>query len=88
MPSTASPASSNVTSTGQNGGAETPLFLRLPTVVKRTGLGRSTIYRLIAEHQFPPQLRLAGRAVGWRSSDVQRWAESRTAGASDTRFHR
>ncbi|MDP1534530.1 MAG: AlpA family phage regulatory protein, partial [Rubrivivax sp.] len=26
----------------------TPLFLRMPTVMRMTGLGRSTIYRLIA----------------------------------------
>ena len=30
-----------------------PLFLRMPTVVRLTGLGRSTIYRLIADHKFP-----------------------------------
>ena len=40
-------------------------FLRIASVV-RTGLGRSTIYRLIAEHKFPTPVRLAGRAVGWR----------------------
>ena len=39
-------------------------FLRMPSFVRRTGLGRSTIYRLIAERQFPSQVKLAGRAVG------------------------
>lgn len=53
------------------------VFLRLPMVKHRTGLGRSTIYRLIAQKEFPQQVRLAGRAVGWRERDVDRWAESR-----------
>ena len=52
-------------------------FLRMPSVVRRTGLGRSTIYRLIAARKFPSQVRLAGRAVGWRRSDLDRWSEAR-----------
>lgn len=30
-----------------------PPFMRLPMVMRWTGLGRSTIYRLVAAHQFP-----------------------------------
>jgi prophage regulatory protein len=60
--------------TTDSAGAE---FLRLPSVVRRTGLGRSTIYKLIAEHKFPSPVRLSGRAVGWRCSDLDRWSEAR-----------
>ena len=52
-------------------------FLRLSSVVRRTGLARSTIYRLIAERKFPPQVRLAGRAVAWRCADLDRWSAER-----------
>ena len=52
-------------------------FLRMPSVVRRTGLGRSTIYRLIAECKFPSPVKLAGRAVGWRRIDLDRWSEAR-----------
>jgi prophage regulatory protein len=52
-------------------------FLRLPSVVRRTGLGRSTIYRLIAQRKFPSPVKLAGRAVGWRRTDLDRWSEAR-----------
>jgi prophage regulatory protein len=55
----------------------TPLFLRMPTVMRMTGLGRSTIYRLIAEHKFPSPVRLGPRAVAWRSSDLDEWSEAR-----------
>ena len=52
-------------------------FLRMSSVIRRTGLGRSTIYRLITERKFPPPVRLAGRAVGWRRSDLDRWSDAR-----------
>lgn len=53
------------------------LFARMSTVVRLTGLGRSTIYRLISEHKFPAQVRIGTRAVGWRWSDLERWSAAR-----------
>ena len=54
-----------------------PAILRLPEVMRLTGLGRSTIYRLLAAGQFPPPVRLSERAVGWRRSDVDNWTAAR-----------
>jgi prophage regulatory protein len=42
-----------------------------------TGLGRSTIYRLMADDQFPPPVRLTKRIVVWRRADVEQWFETR-----------
>lgn len=53
------------------------LFLRLPAVMKLTGLGRSTIYRMVADNRFPCPVRIASRAVAWRRTDLDRWSESR-----------
>lgn len=53
--------------------APVALFLRIGTVVKVTGLGRSTIYRLIAEDRFPQPVRVAHRAVAWRQTDLNLW---------------
>jgi prophage regulatory protein len=47
--------------------------MRLPAVLQATGLARSTVYRLIAEHAFPAPVKLAKRAVGWRHDDVWQW---------------
>lgn len=55
----------------------TPMFVRMPAVMRMTGLGRSTIYRLIAERKFPSPVRLGSRAVAWRSSDLDEWSEAR-----------
>ena len=54
-----------------------PMFLRMAAIVRLTGLGRSTIYRLMAESKFPRSVKLADRAVAWRQSDVDRWSEER-----------
>jgi prophage regulatory protein len=53
------------------------LFLRIGVVVRLTGLGRSTIYRLMADEQFPSPVRLTKRVVAWRRSDLERWSEGR-----------
>lgn len=52
-------------------------ILRLPQVCKVTDLGRSMIYQLEANRQFPSRVRIGLRAVGWVESEVQRWLASR-----------
>lgn len=53
-------------------------ILRIHDVTERTGLGRSTIYRRIADQTFPPPIPLGERAVGWLESEVEGWMEDRT----------
>ena len=48
-------------------------IIRLKTVLARTGLSRSTIYRKIAEGTFPPQIRISVNGAGWKESDINRW---------------
>lgn len=48
-------------------------ILRLKTVLNRTGLCRSTLYRKIGDGTFPSQLHLSLRCVGWRETDIDRW---------------
>jgi prophage regulatory protein len=52
--------------------------LRLKEVCKVTGIGRSFIYQLQAEQQFPYSIKLGVRAVGWLEGEVQAWVEHRT----------
>jgi prophage regulatory protein len=51
-------------------------FLRLPEVLRRSGLTRSTLYRKIDEGTFPRQVTIGLRCIGWRESELSRWAES------------
>jgi prophage regulatory protein len=51
--------------------------LRLKEVCKVTGLGRSFIYQLQAEHRFPHSIKIGVRAVGWLEGEVQEWLNTR-----------
>ncbi|QKD05913.1 helix-turn-helix transcriptional regulator [Mesorhizobium loti] len=51
-------------------------IIRLKTVLARTGLSRSTMYRKIAEGTFPAQIRISVNGAGWRESDINRWIEN------------
>lgn len=57
--------------------AQPTMFVRMAGVVRMTGLGRSTIYRLMAENKFPSPVRLAKRAVAWRRVDLEEWSAAR-----------
>ncbi|EGR0938025.1 AlpA family transcriptional regulator [Vibrio cholerae] len=53
-------------------------FLRLKEVMSLTGLGRSTIYKFMADDtDFPKSVPLGGRAVAWVESEIEEWMESR-----------
>ncbi|MEO8925184.1 MAG: AlpA family phage regulatory protein [Caldimonas sp.] len=51
--------------------------MRLPDVLQATGLARSTVYRMVAEHTFPAPVKLSRRAIGWSQNDVAHWVSSR-----------
>lgn len=51
-------------------------ILRLPSVIERTGLSRSTVYRKVEARTFPKPLRISERCIGWRESDVESWLRS------------
>ena len=48
-------------------------ILRIQTVLKRTGLSRSTMYRKMENGTFPGNIRISTRCVGWRESAVNAW---------------
>ena len=60
-----------------NPSADASMFLRMRAVTRMTGLGRSTIYRLVAQHKFPSPVKLANRAIAWRRADLDKWSDGR-----------
>ena len=48
-------------------------ILRLPVVLDRTGLSRSTVYLRVTEGRFPRPVSLGTRAVGWIETEVEEW---------------
>ena len=62
-------------------------FIRLNEVLSRTGYGRTSVYRKMADGDFPKSVKLGGppidlsafdsRAVAWIEDEVDQWIESR-----------
>ncbi len=52
-------------------------FIRLDSVRDRTGLSRSTIWRLERRGDFPKHRRISLNAVGWLEAEVDEWVLSR-----------
>jgi prophage regulatory protein len=48
-------------------------ILRLPIVLDRTGLSRSTVYQRVTEGKLPKPVSLGARAVGWIETEVEEW---------------
>jgi prophage regulatory protein len=58
--------------------APAPLrFIRFTGVRHRTGLSRSTIWRLERRGAFPKHRRLSTNAVGWLEQEIDQWVRSR-----------
>ena len=58
-------------------------LIRLRDVIEKTGLSKTTIYRLSGDtdSDFPASVRLTPAAVGWRESEIDVWINSRGAAA-------
>lgn len=52
-------------------------IIRLPAVLARTGLSRSTVYAAMGRDEFPAPLSLGARSVGWLESDIDTWLQTR-----------
>jgi prophage regulatory protein len=48
-------------------------IIRLTTVLHRTGLSRSTLYRKMLEGTFPRQFPISTNGCGWHESAVNQW---------------
>lgn len=59
-------------------------FLRLKEVIFRSGLGRSSIYKLVSEGKFPPPVAIGERSIGWVESEFENWFELKLAKRAST----
>lgn len=64
--------------------ASTATLIRRPEVSRRTGLSRTSIYRLVQSGQFPAPRQLGSRSVAWVDTEVSAWIDSRPAGTRTT----
>jgi prophage regulatory protein len=47
--------------------------VRIKTVLDRTGISRSTLYRKIQEGSFPRQAKLGIHGAGWSEAAINEW---------------
>lgn len=52
--------------------------IRMPDVLKKTGLSRSTIRTLEKKGDFPKRMYLSVRCVAWEAEEVDEWLEKRS----------
>lgn len=61
------------------------MLLRMPAVLARTGLSRSTLYARIKAGDFPGGLRLTERTRAWPASEVEAWITARIEASREVR---
>mgnify|MGYP000594812125 CR=1 FL=1 len=54
-------------------------LLRLPEVIRTTGLSRSSIYRHMQAGEFPSAVKVSAHASAWAQSEIQDWISARMA---------
>lgn len=54
-----------------------PTIERLPVVLRRLGVSRSTLYKLIQEGKFAAPVKLGPRSVGWLATDADEFIAAR-----------
>src|SRR3954471_13099634 len=61
----------------------TPRILRLPDVLRMTGLSDETLAGMERKGEFPRRVALTARTVGWVEDEVIAWIEARVAARDD-----
>ena len=61
---------------GRDMPAQEVRILRLPEVMRLTGLSKGTIHRRYRDGTFPRPLRLGPQSIGWPRAEILEWLES------------
>jgi prophage regulatory protein len=51
-------------------------YLRICDVVKKTGLGKSTIWSWQKLNKFPKSIKLSNRVTVWNESEIDSWLKN------------
>jgi len=58
---------------------ENTRLIRLPEVIRLTGLSRSMIYQLASTQHFPKPVKLGTRVSAWLAREVTEWIDHKVA---------
>ncbi|MEJ5152553.1 helix-turn-helix transcriptional regulator [Comamonas sp. MYb396] len=51
--------------------------LKLKDVLSKTGLGKTSLYKLVSLSEFPKPISLGLRSVGWLESEIEAWIQEK-----------
>ena len=57
-------------------------FLRLPDVMAKTGLGRSSVWNLVKRNAFPKPINLGLKCTAWSLESIESWMQERIDASS------
>jgi len=60
-----------------------PQIIRRKDIEERLKISRSSIYPMMSQGEFPKPVRLGRRAVGWKSTDIEKWLQDLQDGQND-----
>jgi len=52
-----------------------PILIRINDVVAITSLSRSSIYRMVANGEFPRQINVGNRQARWSRVEIEEWCQ-------------
>ena len=62
--------------------------VKLAYIIETYSMSRSSIYRAIADEEFPLPIKLTSRSVGWWRHQVEEWFANRPSGVNPCADHR
>lgn len=51
-------------------------LLRIPEVMRLTGLARSTVWLFVKDNKLPKPIKLSPRVTVWKKSELDAWIEN------------
>jgi prophage regulatory protein len=57
-------------------------LIKLPEVVRLTGVPKSSVYWRVARGEFPRPLKIGERASAWNSDEIEAWIAGKVAAAN------
>lgn len=61
--------------------------VKLPYLIEKYSMSRSSIYRAMAEEDFPLPIKLSSRSVGWWLHQVEEWFANRPSAINPCADH-
>ncbi|MEJ7668868.1 MAG: AlpA family phage regulatory protein [Casimicrobiaceae bacterium] len=56
-------------------------LIKLPEVVRMTGVPKSSVYWRISRREFPRPIKIGERASAWNSDELEAWIAAKVAAA-------